>query len=244
MTKQITYVLAGHARSGTSTLVDRLINTGIAGAPREYIPKERDLGPNRREIIAETLKSKTFSQEGSKYPVLGVKVLTNDLFKAGNTLDMDVHELLMQRAAIVYMRRRDVAKQAVSLHFARSTMLWHSNSSKLKGIPDDDSNIQYNYELILSYINFYYSSHFDWLDYFEDNGLSTLDLVYEDWISDPDKTVSEILKYIGQDSKPQALSKVVRQRQVSSNKDQFIERFLEDFKKDTGDDFYSSQYIF
>lgn len=190
------YLIAFTPRSGSSYLCERLERTGVAGIPREILNK--DLMPIvLKQIPARTplgYLDKVLSVRVSPQGVSGFKT-TWFQFTEYSELLPSAHDWAEYR--FIYLRRDDLALQAVSLYRAVSSNVFHTN------IPVDGdaerrmAELPYQYEAILRWYEHIAEQEQAWERYFAARGLAPLRLSYEAVYADVSAVVQSILGFVG-----------------------------------------------
>lgn len=194
------YMIAMTPRSGSSYLSDLLSNTKLVGRPGEFLPYEHieialnNLGkkhPSIQEhftwVVNQTKTNGIFGQKASYYqfrPFL-------------NWNGTNVFDVLFPNTRYIYLIRRNIVKQAISLYIATSTNLFHTNVDIDNESIEKRKQIEYNEEQIYFWIKHIYDQEIEWEKYFEKNSLSFLKFFYEDMINDIKWSLESILGFIG-----------------------------------------------
>lgn len=184
------YILCSSQRSG-STLYCRLLKaTGVLGAPAEYLAvgKLRDEAP---EDTAEALLRTAMERLGDHATPNGI---------TGAKLHFHQFETFVATVPLasfggfdlwVYVDRRDVFAQAVSLARARQTGQYNSRQ-------DAQGEADYSFERIAGAKRHLDRDKAGWHAYFEQHGIRPLVVAYEDIVGDPDRAVGMILAEFGE----------------------------------------------
>jgi len=150
------YAILYISRSGSTWLADLLSRQGDLGKPREYLNLDM-IARFATEMNANTLRD-YFAMLGRKRAsanrVFGLKVGWAQLeLLAGEGLAEDV----LAGYSWIYLRRRNLVAQAVSLYKARLTRAYQrrrTDSSDLrKALDDADARVAYDADGILRYFN-------------------------------------------------------------------------------------------
>lgn len=190
------YVICTDPRSGSSLLCRALRSTGILGQPREYLGSPA----YRRSIEKDADKLEALIGEASTpNGVYGLKVFTHDFDNSRKSR----WPSRLPNLHFVYLERRDVLGQAISLVRADQTGQYHSGD-------DTGSSARYDAARIARAIRRITANQQRWRSYFARNGIEPLWLVYEDFSGDLDLVVARIAEYIGLDAVPRVRSEEVR----------------------------------
>jgi LPS sulfotransferase NodH len=188
----VSYIVCSLPRSGSSLLCDVLASTELAGAPTEYFDR------NQMEAFAQewqvsglddyltALRAKKTSPNG----VLGLKAHFHQLRDVleGRNLDAEFPGL-----RLVYVRRRDHVRQAISWARAIQTGQWASDHAAAATKPRFDATE------IGRLIDQVESEELLWEQLFERRGEEPLRFEYEDFAADPGPAVRSVLELVGVD---------------------------------------------
>lgn len=255
------YVIAATARSGSSLLTDYLSLTDKLGEPTEllnagvlpagivfanmgstskpiYESVDDDEKTPPKRYLADSLLLRRYCEKkiGDTGRVFGVKILAPQFFGTGAAEQEIIEDTFLNTDRFIYIVRNDKAKQAISRVIAMHSGSWYDTQRiKNGGTP------RYSFHTILSYIYRTVSYEKSWEAYFLQNNITPLRITYESLTGDPEKSMEGILEYLGVDhDEPCKDSSKVRGAQAHTLKKKFLERFLEDYKKTFGVDYYSS----
>jgi LPS sulfotransferase NodH len=172
----LSYMICGARRSGTTYLGKLLWETGVMGKPFEY-----QLPPCRIKISSRMPKNISywdFLKQTRTTPngVFGFKEVAPRSYMFKN--------LAAQK--VIYMTRRDLAAQTVSLALALNTGAFFSHQSEQR-------KTEYNFESLMDLSIHIETISSEWEDIFEDEGIKPLRLVYEDLNQDTPKIVADFL---------------------------------------------------
>lgn len=216
------YVIASSGRTGSHLLAALLFDTGLMGAPFEYLhPKHSAVWQERLAVsgsVADVLRA-LVRRRTSPNGVFGVKAhwpQFQPLLKVGLPD-------FMKQAHYIRITRRDRIAQAVSMEIARQTGAWISHHvQKATPIYCGDS--------IRKTLADLESEDAAWSDYFAASGIEPVRVLYEDLIADSRSNVAMILARLGlvahacRESPPHA-----PKRQATAVNEDWISRFLADY---------------
>ncbi len=196
-------------RSGSWLLSDVLWSTGLVGQPHEYFrpdftglwASEWDLpqNPDYRSYV-DTALSRTQAPNGVfsakvhwyQFAWLRQQVLAHD----GPHVDVDVRlGEWFPDLRHVFLHRRDTARQAISYYRAAKSQIWFASDrpppASTENLGDADlQQIRWFEDVI--------TDHRDrWQRYFASNGITPLEVVYEDLVADMAGTVRQVLSFLG-----------------------------------------------
>lgn len=190
------YIIAMTPRSGSSHLCDVMKNTKLFGNPGEFLPAEfipkiilRAPANNADDYLVNVLKVLQ-SENG----VSGVKT---SWFQFQLFCGALKNRSVIRKYKYVYLVRRDVAVQAVSLYKATESSFFHTNISHSEDVLNKNRQLEYNYEKINKWHKHILAQEDGWQKYFLLNNIFPLCITYEDIESDVAGVVKRIAAYIG-----------------------------------------------
>lgn len=193
------YIICSTPRSGSSLLCSLLTSTGVMGVPHEYfffsvhgkplitrfsIPETPTLNLS---VYFTTIEKWRTTSNG----VFGVKAHINQCLPYFKNGFIKRH---FTNLKFVYMVRRNVVAQAVSLAIASQTEKWSSHGTAKK-------TAEYNFEYIQSGIGITASQNAIWEQFFAANEISPLIVFYEDLLASPNDVIQGIVDYVGVEAK-------------------------------------------
>ena len=183
------YAICTAPRSGSNWLAELLHSTGVLGQPLEYFN-----GYSRRVLDDPTYPDDPRQQVQriltmGKTPngVYALKMFAYQ-FRAVEThvrLSQDLPNL-----HFVFLRRRDILGQAVSWARALQTNQYRSTQPSA-------GEATYNHAAILERLRIIIEEYALWDSYFARNGLSPVELNYEDMLEAPQKACDRVAKLFG-----------------------------------------------
>ncbi|MEJ1969029.1 MAG: Stf0 family sulfotransferase [Rhizomicrobium sp.] len=245
-----TLVLCAHPRSGSTLLAEAIAAAGSLGRPLEYFQAgHRPLFEARwkpsgiRDYIAilhrwRTAPTGTFAV---KLFWRGVVATARELDPAAPIAadipgvpltDGEYRRLFaalgeaLPDPVFVYMKRRDVVRQAVSIYRATQSGIWqaraHADAAALPQPP-------YDFERILAYLGRIHASNAHWEACLRANGLACHPILYEDLVQDYEGALRGLFDALGQPDTPIAGRRL--RKLADRYSDALVERFLEDFTR-------------
>lgn len=122
----------------------------------------------------------------------------------------------------LFLWREDQLEQAISWTRARATGQWTSEQQSRSVAHYDGRELRRRFLMVLE-------RNQRWSDFFAENGIAPYELTYEQVQADPDRSIDEILTWVGEDRSNAA---VVQHRdlqvQRSSETEEWISRFTEE----------------
>lgn len=216
---KVVFLLASTPRSGSNMLVRGLWQTGIAGAPEEYLTRDFMLDfLDRFGSVRPDLSNKRAWSDGLKVPTCSLQEYVDRLFQIRTSpngvfglklhashfsldhlMSHDLSEVIPAKK-IVRIRRRDMIRQAISLIVASETDQWIDDpewKSISKPKLKESSSISFDRQRIDSYIE-YLGELEEFLDVELSRwGSEILEVFYEDLCSDYRREINGVLGFLG-----------------------------------------------
>jgi trehalose 2-sulfotransferase len=186
------YIVASSFRSGSTYLCSKLWESGILGAPWEYMNDNFELGDMMRRFKAVTpdeYLDRLLACRTSSNGVFGLKVHFQH-FEAGLARFPTLLARLGQ-PTFIYINRRDKLAQAISMAKAFQTKAWTSLANP------DRSALHYDKDHIARCLKEIETQRRDWLRWFDANNVTPYVVNYEDLIEDSDDVVRDIVELLG-----------------------------------------------
>ncbi|MCC7276353.1 MAG: hypothetical protein IT561_27055 [Alphaproteobacteria bacterium] len=223
------YFLATAHRCGSHLLADLLTATGEMGVPAEYFNIFHVAEPMARRLdLGYPLGVERYLEA-----VIRLRTTPNGVFGAKAHGDQIRHFLpapatrrLLARSRFVRLRRRDAVAQAISFDLALQTNAWlETRQSVDRSRPRLDTTfIAWRIDRLLARIA---AADQLWDNLFDANGVTPLELWYEDLLADPDTACRAVCALVG--VKPRErfeLSQSRFLRQDDPQKAEWRERYL------------------
>jgi len=239
-----TYLICTNPRSGSWLLSDGLASTGVAGNPREWfnVMEEQNYRARWRMTHSTNLNYPGYlrlARAASTTPngISSAKLHYYQLadfrrrLEAGgfrHPTDGRLMARVFPQARYLWLRRRDKARQAISLVIAASTDEWWSiedvepqNSNAAVAEPVFDPQVIARTEAALL------RGEAKWLSHFQKNGITPFEIVYEDLVSDYAGTIRSVLRWIGvPDADTFTVQPPRLKRQSMGRNEVWLERYL------------------
>jgi LPS sulfotransferase NodH len=219
-------------------LAEGLANTGLVGHPREYfgtaaitasywpdpVWRERlldgDVSYLHRLIESEKTPTGLF---GAKLHWSHCKVLLEalDRERLSGRLDPQVLKTAFPNIKLVWLRRSDKVRQAVSLFRAMGSGAWSQSN--------DDPQPAPPFDLASIYMYYWYAHTHEalWQRFFHRIGVEPLIVEYEYFVANYDQMIREVLEFVGaQPSADLAIPAPRLRRQSDAVTEEWIGRFL------------------
>ncbi|WP_018240159.1 Stf0 family sulfotransferase [Ensifer sp. BR816] len=214
------YLLLTEARSGSNWLGSLINSSRNMGQSSEWLsPKIHRLDMNSLswdEFFAEVIR-KSSTENGN----FGLKIFPNHLFITREFYGIDFIQycLSMHDVTLVFLRREDTLRQAISYARARQT---RSFAAHIEGRAEP----QYDFEEIARCFFYIRDSYCFWQSYLELTGTKSTEFVYEDLVQDPSPFVSCVAEHLQVASQGKLRTSMAVQRDALT--DEWIARFNED----------------
>jgi len=215
------YLIAASPRSGSQLLVSLLAATGLAGNPDEhfnpwhmgdatnFFPDDLLYGPEHiQRLIAEHTSSNG---------IFGTKT---HFLQVTNFVGLDRLEMLYPTPLrYIYLRRRDIERQGVSLARAAQTDAYNSDMLE-KAQP------VYDYHLISQCTREVRVQDKGWKTYFYHRGIEPFQVIYEELVADRARILRAVLEFLGVSIPPDfQIPETHLKKQADSLSDEWVEKF-------------------
>ncbi len=203
------YIICSLPRSGSTLLGAALAKTGLAGNPREYFKKDTLAVMNSRfglpadAPLSQSVEKVVVTTRTSN-GVFGQKVMWNHLEElvAGLTANdahlrnLPIQNLVakfFQKPKLIFIRRENRIKQAISYSKAMQSDVWH----KFQGTEAEEKFLSFDYCQIKTVLNNIERQEQQWKKFLQDGNFEYYETTYETLVGDFEKTMTEILEFLG-----------------------------------------------
>jgi trehalose 2-sulfotransferase len=245
------YVLACTPRVGSHLLSDALTSVGIAGRPREWLPRfTANTAPKspmeRMKLVTQPPPDETYDTEADAAHIR--KILASGTGENG-VFGIVVHWLVLQDAvrrlqafagtpesaphrvlasvfpnlSYVWLKRRDRVAQAVSWYKAIQTGVYVGRHGE--GGAGEDEPLRFDYGKIRYLLSALTSFENAWGSYFSANGLAPLVLYYEDLSAHYVSTVRSVLDFLRLDVEGVEIARPKHEKYADAQSLAWIEQF-------------------
>ena len=192
----VSYLVCALPRSGSSLLCDVLAGTELAGAPTEYFDRNQMEAFAREWEVSGTDRylEELFARKTSPNGVFGLKAFIHQIEDVLGDRDLDA---VFPDLRLVYVRRRDHVRQAVSWARASQTGQWASDLPVLR-----DGPASYDAQEIGELVARIESEEDRWEDLFARRGREPLRIDYEQLAPDPASAVRRVFDLVGIEAPP------------------------------------------
>ncbi len=219
------YMIATTPRSGSHFLSHLLLATGSLGAPLEYFRPDafRDwhawVGSPVPDVVVREIVARRTSPTGW----FGFKV-HRDQFRFLNALGLPRSVLPVSR--VLWIRRRDLLDQAISLVIAEQTEAWIS-------FQDERREPVYDTRRILGIMGWLSKNDTEWRDYFRTANIEPRTVIYEDLMAEPRAGVDALLEWFGLPPTSAPVVPLIAKQATRRNR-LWKQRFLDEIKQQRG----------
>jgi LPS sulfotransferase NodH len=186
-----TIMIVGMPRSGTSYFCQAMMSTGVLGRPTEFfdskVAAEYDTGRAHDVAFRLTLPNTYGRSDNAIAAVKFFDYSLDDISRQANIMDFYPNPIF------VYMHRRDILGQALSLARAEQTRSWKSDLTA-------EREPYYSADEIHRALLKTVTSEARWKAYFARNDIEPLDLCYEDMLGNEATILREIARRAGLDA--------------------------------------------
>jgi LPS sulfotransferase NodH len=222
------YIVASSYRSGSSFLCTALWETGLLGAPWEYVNTDHELHNLKARFNVSEFADylpKLLARRTSRNGVFGMKAHFHH-FRAA----LDEYPRLLEDlnpVTFIYINRRDKLAQAVSMAIARQTKSWIS-LQRARG-----SEPEYDKDYICDALETAERQTRAWQNWFKRRNIVPFVVDYEDVIADKAGVVRSIVELLGvQDDEPEAIILPPVNKQGDETNEAWIARFKSETETD------------
>ena len=203
------YIIASTPRSGSMLLCDLLLATGRMGVPAEYFKQRDMIAPMAGRLgLALPVGMGTYVREllrrrATANGVFGAKI---HIQQAWGVIAQPNFRRYLAGSRFVWLRRRDVMAQAVSMAIAMRTNLWFRPrgsadtprpAAAAKGGPGS-----VDIGALFDALGMIRAENDFWQRFFQINGIRPLEVTYEDVLADPGPPVAAICRLMDVDPGP------------------------------------------
>ncbi len=214
------YYVAFVPRSGSHFLCTHLWNTGVMGAPLEYLNLTKLPTLFGRfgvryldEYVTELVQHRT-----SPNGVFGLKLGRDQL----TFLQLFPFDHPLMSGKWIFIDRRDKHRQAISFYIANQTSAWSS-------LTEPHREPVYSFEGIARSLKTLLQKVHSWNEFFRAKRIGPLRIAYEDLAADPAAHVQQVQDRFGIPLQPGfSVTLPTLERQSVSRNDEWLERFRAD----------------
>ena len=232
------YVICTLPRSGSNLLMFTLRAQGL-GHPHEYFNQNRvdvfryvdhhiqtfpfaEWTPgflDERETLVEYSKV-LIQNRCSQNGVFGAKLFAKDLNCSADNW-MALKQALPQDTKYIYLQRKDLIAQSISMYFAAVTNVWFQKKES-----SEETVVPYSFEKILPFFEDLKKGYLFWEQIFAEPSPNSMVITYAELAQDYEQTIRSVNVFLGHDDidvPPQSIRK-----QVNSLKESHCQLFKRD----------------
>ena len=237
------YLICGTPRTGSTLLCQYLTSTGVAGKPESYFRKEdldayaeywQIVRPDGTYTFADYL-SATRMAGRTENGLLAIRIMGGTLEEMTAELgqlyphlandDLGLLEEAFGHLKFIYLRRKDVLAQAISLYRAEYTDYWHSIEGEA---PAEQPT--YDFDKIKARVDMLHAHNAAWQNWFRAVGVEPLTVQYEELSADPVGMTERVLQFIGVELPNDARLEAPNQRLADETTRLWMDRFTEELE--------------
>lgn len=223
-TPEKSYAIVTYARTGSYMLCEKLWRTGQMGAPFEYFNHFNLMLQMINRLHADSIQGyveKLFKVRTSPNGVFGMKLFPEHL----QFMHLASIVWLFPNLKFIYLTRKDILAQTVSLTRAMQTSQWSNYD-----VPQGEAT--YDYKALIYNLGRIEKAMLFWEGYFKNKNIQPYRVTYENLVKQPDELTEKILKHFGIEQDPKlAVELPLFEKQTYKNSFNWNERFNEDLKK-------------
>lgn len=192
---RIRYIVAITPRSGSSYLCDTMIGTKLFGRPGEALDQSSVCG-NLKRIPGRTPDEYIRNAIRVRKTANKISGLKASWFQFKNFMEAMHDHTYLNGFKYIFLTRRDLTAQAVSLYKATSSNVFHTNIQHSEDALAKLDALDYDYEAIKGWFDHIVTQEKGWQDYFYNKRIFPLCISYEDIEEDIVRVLKRIATYI------------------------------------------------
>lgn len=192
---KLTYIIAITPRSGSSYLCDLIKQTHMLGSPDEFL-NQKFIPSILKKVPAtnadDYLKN-IFKKFQSENGVSGLKV---SWFQFNNFYNTLKEPAVFKQFKFIYLMRRDLYLQSVSLYKATESGVFHTNVEHGEEAKLKLNNLEYNYVKLEEWYKHIIAQESGWRHFFLSSNIIPLCITYEEIEENIDEAINRIFNYL------------------------------------------------
>ncbi len=196
-TPAVKYMIAMTPRSGSSYLCDVLGQTQRLGSPGEFLAPNSVSSHHARTVATDSPDEYVELMLRRGRSVNGVSGFKASWFQFKNFTAVMRSPQAFTQYKIIYLTRRHLAAQAVSLYRMTSTRVSHTNIEHSSAQLEALEALSYDYDKIKFWHKHLHVQEQGWQAYFAQHGIYPLCITYEDIDADVAAVCRRIAAYLG-----------------------------------------------
>ncbi|MBD3919365.1 hypothetical protein H8B09_11420 [Paenibacillus sp. PR3] len=229
------YTIWFSQRTGSTLLNTALASTGVAGNPAEWLNYQWNDPSSFKLENLENIWQQGTTPNGLFGIKIGYEQRWIDVFRELFDLTHEASSAEVWSTAFpncnkhIYMTRRNKVRLAVSWLRAIRSDEWH----RIAGAPPKECDLadKYDYDAIHHLIQESVMFEAALEDFFTQNGISPMTVVYEDFILDYEGTVLKVLEYLGVSTESVKIAAPAFDKIADEHAEQWVQRYREDCQK-------------
>ncbi len=201
-TPTLRYCIASTPRSGSTLLSRTLEATGAAGVPMEYLNPSFIGGwvrlHGRKPIKIAQYLADLESRRTTSKGVFSLKLHWAQVRYLAATSKTPIGEVaktvIGAHERFILINRKDKLSQAISLHIANHTKVYHSDQQALR---ETKSELAFDAASISAHIARLFAEEAEWRAYLRTRGAACMEVFYEDLVADHTGTCRKVLDFLG-----------------------------------------------
>jgi len=193
---ELRYVIAITPRSGSSLLCDVMTSTKRLGRPGEKL-EAKSIRGNLRAAPSRTPDEYLRNVLRINATRNGVSGLKASWFQFNNFSRLMVDRQSLKSLKYIYLTRRDLYAQSVSLYKATESRVFHTNIEHTQEALQKLKALEYDYARLAHWHQHLVAQEAGWQRFFDQQGIHPLAITYEDIENDVHTVVRRVAAYLG-----------------------------------------------
>ncbi len=203
------YIICSLPRSGSTLLGAALAKTGLAGNPQEFfkedtlavwkgrfdLPRDAPLAECVSRVVAATRTANgVFGQKMMWYQL--EDIISSLRLNSQPLENLSMPSLLagvFPEVKLIFIRREDRLKQAISLFKSIQSNVWHNNRDFIV----EEKALRFDYFEIKALMRNLEKQELNWKSFLNNGNFDFYEITYEELIAGYEKTLTEILDFLG-----------------------------------------------
>lgn len=230
------YVICTTPRSGSNLLCNLLESSGVMGQPKEFLnldsvilpfAQRNNLIDSESRIYLDKYLNSTVDKFSSNNNIFGMKLLF-DQFEPYMELN-SVREFL-QNFKFIWLFRKDVLSQAVSMHIAKETNEWTYLNEQQNREQENKNRrdfVQYDELKINKFLRKLAKDNLNWIEFFSINQIEYLPVTYEEVLLNSQQICHKICNFCGVETNYEF---AIKQAKFKKQGNELNEKFIATFR--------------
>jgi LPS sulfotransferase NodH len=246
------YLICCAERTGSTLLGNALIGTGIAGRPRSYFNRVAPFNPRIRQIlgnanddeylekvtVAAMTPNRVFGAKVHWQHFLNLIAKVEGTFRTpGATVPASAPECLGEyfpHLRYIWLVRRNAVARAISHYRVKKTNRWQLDARWVTDDTGGDGEPDFDFDAITELVRLGKAEDARWRQFFQEHGISPLELYYEDLVRDLEGTVGRVLEFLGIPAENATISTPNLRQQADDRSREWEERYTRIWAEETG----------